>query len=281
MGKIVIIYFSATGNTKIVANEIINNFNSKGFNTELIPIENVEKIKSIDLSDKILGIGFPVYGCTYQHELFDKVIEYLGKQSKKVPAFLFCTMAGMGIGMGLMARKLKQYNVYTIAQKGFRCPSSGWGTFISEQSMWYKGSNSFDKDLFIKIRKYVEETIRRLEEFQKRPFVKLGFAMPTPMARAFVKLNECFERKFFYHDLTINTEKCIRCGLCVKKCPVGNITKKDDDEIEIVDRNDCLLCGRCISICPKGAIFWGSRKRYRIYTKEYREELLKKVKRAD
>jgi flavodoxin len=67
MGKIVIIYFSATGNTKIVANEIINNFSSKGFNTELIPIENVDKIKSIDLSDKILGIGFPIYGCTYPH----------------------------------------------------------------------------------------------------------------------------------------------------------------------------------------------------------------------
>ena len=56
---------------------------------------------------------------------------------------------------------------------------------------------------------------------------------------------------------------------------------EDGDEIEIVDRDNCLLCGRCISICPKGAVFWGSRKRYRRYTKEYRNELLRKVKKVN
>lgn len=281
--EIVIIYFSGTGNTKIVTDEIANLFETKGFNVELIPVENVEKIKSVDLSDKILGIGFPIYGWNYQHELFDKVIEYLGKQNKKVPAFLFCTWGKIGVGMELMARKLKQYNIYTIIHKPFKCPSSGWGTFISEKSMWYKHSNSFDENLFVNIKKYVEETIRRLEKFQRRPFAKLGFAklgFTIPIAHALVKLNEWFEKKSLFNNLTIDKEKCIKCGLCVKKCPVGNIIEKDD-EIEIVDRNNCLFCGRCISICPKGAILWGSKRRYRIYTKEYRDELLTKVKRLN
>lgn len=279
MGKIVIIYFSATGNTKIVANEIINNFRSRGFNTELIPIKNVEKIKSIDLSDKILGIGFPIYGCTYPHELFDKVIESISKQNKKIPTFLFSTLAGLGVGMPIIARKLKKKNIYTIIQQGFKCPSSGWGMFAPEGSLQNKMMHNFDKNLFIKIEKFVEETVTQLEKFQQKPFIKLGFIIP--MVHIFVNINEWFEKKFLFYSLTIDKKKCTKCGLCVKKCPVGNIIKKDDGKIEIVDRDSCLFCGRCISICPKGAIFWGSHKIYSRYTKEFRDELLKKVKRAD
>ncbi|MCR5829328.1 MAG: indolepyruvate ferredoxin oxidoreductase subunit alpha [Lachnospiraceae bacterium] len=52
--------------------------------------------------------------------------------------------------------------------------------------------------------------------------------------------------------LKIDTEKCIRCGACMKPgCPA--ITKKESGEIAI-DATLCNGCGLCKGLCPKSAI---------------------------
>ena len=44
-------------------------------------------------------------------------------------------------------------------------------------------------------------------------------------------------------------EKCIKCGLCRKECPVDAI--REDYSI---DEAKCIGCGKCAEICPTGAI---------------------------
>lgn len=51
----------------------------------------------------------------------------------------------------------------------------------------------------------------------------------------------------------IDTTKCIRCGLCVKKCP-SRIFSKEDKQIRLYHLVNCIQCRRCISNCPKSAI---------------------------
>lgn len=46
------------------------------------------------------------------------------------------------------------------------------------------------------------------------------------------------------------TRKCVKCGLCAVKCPVGAIDMKDPSK---VDRNLCISCMRCVSVCPHDA----------------------------
>ena len=49
-----------------------------------------------------------------------------------------------------------------------------------------------------------------------------------------------------FHPLT--SDVCVKCGLCVRKCPVQAI------ETDCKTVNDaCLSCFRCIRICPVGA----------------------------
>jgi ferredoxin len=49
--------------------------------------------------------------------------------------------------------------------------------------------------------------------------------------------------------LKINMDKCVKCKLCIKSCPVEAITP----EFEILS-DKCSRCNSCLDACPKKAI---------------------------
>ena len=50
-------------------------------------------------------------------------------------------------------------------------------------------------------------------------------------------------------DLALEQDKCIKCKLCIKTCPVGAIS---DDFV--IDNDKCTRCNSCADVCPKKAI---------------------------
>ena len=66
------------------------------------------------------------------------------------------------------------------------------------------------------------------------------------------------DKKFYVKD------NCISCGICEKKCPLGNIDIKDGKPLW---KGNCTQCMACISYCPKEAIEYGKKshgkRRYR------------------
>ncbi|MBI5374694.1 MAG: hydrogenase iron-sulfur subunit [Candidatus Schekmanbacteria bacterium] len=63
---------------------------------------------------------------------------------------------------------------------------------------------------------------------------------------------------------SIDEELCIKCGICVKICPVKaieteeSLTALDILETPEVNRIKCLNCGQCSAYCPTGAIWAGN-----------------------
>lgn len=46
--------------------------------------------------------------------------------------------------------------------------------------------------------------------------------------------------------------KCVKCGACIKECPVDAIEERDGEYYINPDR--CIQCGRCKDACPIEAI---------------------------
>ncbi len=53
--------------------------------------------------------------------------------------------------------------------------------------------------------------------------------------------------------IRIESEPCVKCGLCVKKCPY-NAMVMERGEIPQIDLTLCTLCGACVQACPVDAI---------------------------
>lgn len=55
---------------------------------------------------------------------------------------------------------------------------------------------------------------------------------------------------------TIMSDKCTRCGLCVRACPLEEpaVNRKRKDQVPSYDYGRCIRCYCCQEVCPAGAI---------------------------
>lgn len=55
--------------------------------------------------------------------------------------------------------------------------------------------------------------------------------------------------------LTVNTEKCVKCGICLKACPVGLVGTDGLGFPEVDEKRAgrCIACGQCVLLCPRRA----------------------------
>ena len=265
--KYMILYFSGTGNTELIANEIKNRLVDANHSVELISVEDEKGIAEIDFKDKIIGFGYPVYKFSYP-DIFNRFISKFNKMSIGNKYFQFSTYARFDAQAFCdFSKKLDGNKFQLITQKSFKAPSCGIAARKSADDYEYKSVMFFEDGIAESLDKFVQEIMKA-----KTQEVKQKCGVLNGLKKTIVQDIEITK----YPTLQINADSCCVCGLCAQKCPENNL-QKENTYMEVVDKQGCLHCLRCMNRCPKNAISFGElTEGSNQYTLKIRDELFEK-----
>ncbi len=244
-----ILYFSATGNSKYAAEKIAQATGDKtlslqkaGTELTLNPGEN-------------LGIVTPVYfqGLpSVVEELLAKLTIHGNSSNYIFTVFTYGTFSGRGTDT--INEYLKKFGLAITADYSVKTADT-WTT-------------TFDLSDPNKVAKVVEKEEPQLAEIiQKVQKKEQGHFQKNKPIRPVANL-----MRGTYNDarktshLHVN-DACIGCGLCEKNCPVEAIQMKDGKPMWV--KEQCTICLQCLHKCPKFAIQYDNKtKNHGQYTHE-------------
>ncbi len=229
--------FSGSGNTFVIAKTICDTLKQNNISTILKPIPS----EDFNLDDDcLLGIAFP----TAWFSTYPFVLNFIDKlpQANNREVILISTMTQTHFGMPQAIRKI-------LVKKGYK--PIGCCTPRMPSNYDIKNNHDARKNQLI-----VDKSICIAENFAKdlikgKTSWQSSFAPLSGFFHSFTKTNTPWQifKKLF--GLTINKEKCIKCGQCQKICPSDAI-KKENTNFVISD--NCVSCQHCASFCPANAI---------------------------
>lgn len=250
--RLLLIYFSGTGNTDYVARYLAHKIESEPVGIELRSIEwqPAEAVTGFDL----LVVGFPVYAADSP--------EFVQTYLRRLPpgegrgAFVFCTKgayAGSAVQRNL--RRLHGKGYVPLGGGSVLMPGTDGLSMVGKDSWMARKAMEKDYDHLEDADRLAEElsaTLRAL--LAGRPVEKLGRPLPRRTVgglsdgvwAAAYRASEGYCRARLHAD-----QRCEGCSLCARVCPVDNV-ELQDSRPHFADR--CILCLRCLHACPQEAI---------------------------
>jgi len=225
--KINLIYFSATGVTSTIVNEIGNGISDNVNVIDITLSSSRQKVYSFHNNDIVI-IGIPVYGGRVPAFLTEYLSCFKGDKTKAV---FVVTYGNRAYEDALL--ELKD----TFEANGFIGIAAG--AFIGVHSYTLKvGAGRPDAADLAKARAFGEQIRAKLNA--KSTFDDLLVDGHFPYK----------ERKPSPAFGPVTNQLCDACGICSSVCPMGAIDTTDHITI---DAEKCIRCCRCIRECPQQA----------------------------
>lgn len=237
--KILIYYFTGTGNTALCAEALAKSMTGQGAEVDIHPIEafNHSEIPDPGSYDRI-GIGYPVHAWNAPNIVFH-FIKRLPLGDGKM-TFLFNSVGDPFLdgGATVMLRKALNRQGYRVFHES---------SFVMGANILVSYPDEMVKQLYFiavkRAEKFASEILQGVERYAYSGILRR-------IITGFVSGLEHFGVKMI--GILYGADKtCDLCGVCVKACPTGNISVKGQ---RIRFGFKCELCMRCVNKCPKFAI---------------------------
>ncbi|MDE7024782.1 MAG: EFR1 family ferrodoxin [Paramuribaculum sp.] len=220
------IYFSPTGGTKKVADALVKGLGHESTHIELS--DNATATQTITLSENdIAVIAVPSYSGRVPSVAIQRLSNIKANGAKAIVVAVYGNRAYEDTLVELQdATQLSGFVVI------------GAIAAIAEHSIAHKyATGRPDTNDLSQLKEFSRKINAKLSKGDSscpaipgnRPYRKASNTSITPVAI---------------------TKKCMKCGLCSVKCPVGAIDKNNPTK---VNKEICISCMRCVSFCPHNA----------------------------
>lgn len=249
-----IFYFSGTGNTRWVAQQI-----AEAIGEELVSIPDAIRQGQYSYTlktDERLGFCFPTHGWQPPRIVRDFIAQMQVAKDHFCWALTTCG-DNMGECMTILNKDLRQKGLEAetlfsvIMPESYVCLPFMY-TDTEEKETWKLENARHQLSHIIPI---IRDCKRGIEELEKGA---------TPRLYSYVIGGYFNKRMITDKKFTVDADVCIRCGKCQKVCPVDNIKGTPP---EWLHSGKCTSCLACYHYCPVHAINFGkiTRKRDQYY----------------
>lgn len=236
-----IYYFSGTGNTLLIARKIKKSFEEQNYE---VTLKSITEYSALDLeSDRHLGIVVPVAIQSTFPIVWDFIDNLPEGNGRKV--FFADTMESFSGGIiGPMKKKLEAKDYSCIGAKEFKMGSS-----MQTSKKKAEMGKEKNKSSLLEVEEYVHSLINESAQWKRIPVLSDAMRMISKDRSIWTKNSE---------NINVDEERCIKCRVCEKNCPVGAIHLVEH-HIKIQNEK-CISCMRCVNYCPKNAFKLGGKR---------------------
>ena len=246
--KVVICYFSGTGNTAKIVEKYRECLVERGATVTTYAMEQIlnneqseEFINTLESAD-MLGLGYPVHAFNAPSIVL-KFAKSLPKQAAKKRAFVVSTS-----GEPLRLNNVSSIKTRSILRRRNFDVTNEY-RYVMPYNIMFRHTDSMAYRMWDVAQKIINLDVDELikGEPHKPKQVFLGSFI------AWIMRCEHWGGRLNGRRYKVD-ENCAKCQLCVKVCPTRNVTVKDG---KMKFGKNCLMCQRCVQLCPKNAIKMG------------------------
>lgn len=242
-----IIVFSGTGNSLVVAQELRSHIGGEVLQLEHeLLLEPSKRVLEVPEGEDVVW-AFPIYSWGLPPVVVDFLKRCKLKLNHEPRHFMVCTC---GDDMGYADNQWRKL----IGRRGWN-PRGAFSVQMPNTYVFMKG---FDVDTPEAYAKKMEAMPARVAEVAAA--IKRGFADSDVVRGGMAWVKSAIVYHFFCRFSMsprqfCATEACTSCGKCARSCPLGNINI-ENDQPKWGDK--CAFCLRCYHVCPSHAVGYGA-----------------------
>ncbi|MBM7562207.1 EFR1 family ferrodoxin [Fusibacter tunisiensis] len=242
--KIAILYFSGTGNTAYVVNEVTNQLKSHDLDAALLNMETFDDAgEEIVKGADVLFFAYPVHGSMAPMFVWEFVRKNAALFDGKKGVVLATQWFFSGDGGAYLARILKKCNMDVIGIEHFKINNN-----LSDVRLIPIKNGGQNDTIKRRLNQQIELFVL---DYKNGKTVKIGNSFWSMLLGAFQRIPFSKMERKLSKNVKIDRERCTLCGLCVEECPTQNLYMADGI---IKQHGKCTLCYRCVNHCPTAAI---------------------------